>query len=215
MHVADQHLRMIGAMGIVAAGLPIAAGAAFAGHYRGTDEVAVAFFGDGAVHQGSFHEALGFASLFRCPVLFVCENNLYAETTATDYHLLAGSVVAMAAPYRIASARVDGMDVVAVRRAAREALEVVRATKRPFLLEATDLPLLRPVRRRRPGLQAARGAAFLPSSRSAADFPTTPRAGTPRRADGARGDSEESRRRGGGGLCRSRTSTVAGHGDSS
>jgi TPP-dependent pyruvate/acetoin dehydrogenase alpha subunit len=136
MHVADQNLRMIGAMGIVAAGLPIAAGAAFAGHYRGTDEVAVAFFGDGAVHQGAFHEALGFASLFRCPVLFVCENNLYAETTATDYHLLAGSIVAMAAPYRITSARVDGMDVVAVRAAAQDALEAVRATKRPFLLEA-------------------------------------------------------------------------------
>lgn len=136
MHVADQDLRMIGAMGIVAAGLPIAAGAAYAAHYRGTDEVAVAFFGDGAVHQGAFHEALGFASLFRCPVLFVCENNLYAETTATDYHLLAGSVVAMAAPYRIASARVDGMDVIAVRAAASDALGAVRATKRPFLLEA-------------------------------------------------------------------------------
>lgn len=136
MHVADQALGMIGAMGIVAGGLPIAAGAAFAARYRSEDRVAVAFFGDGAVHQGAFHEALTFASLFTCPVLFVCENNLYAETTAVDYHLLAGSVVAMAEPYRIAARRVDGMDVLAVRDAAAETLEEMRRDGRPRLIEA-------------------------------------------------------------------------------
>ena len=95
---------MIGGMGIVAAGLPIAAGAAFAAAYRGEDRVAVGFFGDGAVHQGAFHEALEFASLFQVPVIFVCENNLYAETTAVDYHLLTASVAAMAAQLRDARA---------------------------------------------------------------------------------------------------------------
>lgn len=136
MHVADQNLGMIGAMGIVAAGLPIAAGAAFAAAYRGEDRVAVAFFGDGAVHQGAFHEALDFAGLFRVPVIFVCENNLYAETTATDYHLLAGSVAAMAVNYRMPSIQVDGMDVFAVRRAAGVAIARARAGNGPTLIEA-------------------------------------------------------------------------------
>lgn len=136
MHVADQDLGMIGAMGIVAGGLPIATGAAFAARYRGEDRVAVAFFGDGAVHQGTFHEAMMFASLFTCPVLFVCENNLYAETTAVDYHLVAGSVTAMAEPYRVEAHEVDGMDVFAVRAAAEEAIDRARRTGRPQLLEA-------------------------------------------------------------------------------
>lgn len=136
MHVADQDLGMIGAMGIVAAGLPIAAGAAFAAAYRGEDRVAVAFFGDGAVHQGAFHEALDFAGLFRVPVIFVCENNLYAETTATDYHLLSGSVAAMAVNYRMPAIQVDGMDVFAVRRAAAGAIARARAGDGPTLIEA-------------------------------------------------------------------------------
>jgi pyruvate dehydrogenase E1 component alpha subunit len=136
MHVTDQNLGMIGGMGIVAAGLPIAAGAAFAAAYRGEDRVAVAFFGDGAVHQGAFHEALEFASLFNLPVLFVCENNLYAETTAVDYHLLTDSVVAMAANYRMPGVQVDGMDVFAVRDVAGEAIARARSGGGPTLLEA-------------------------------------------------------------------------------
>jgi len=136
MHVADQNLGMIGAMGIVAAGLPIAAGAAFAARYRGEDRVAVGFFGDGAVHQGAFHEALEFASLFRAPVIFVCENNLYAETTAVEYHLLSESVAAMAKNYRMPGVQVDGMDVFAVVDAAAEAIERARAGEGPTLIEA-------------------------------------------------------------------------------
>lgn len=136
MHVADQNLGMIGAMGIVAGGLPIAAGAAFAAAYRGEDRVAMTFFGDGAVHQGAWHEALEFASLFSCPVVFVCENNLYAETTAVDYHLLAGTVSAMTEPYRIPSVQVDGMDVLAVREAATRAIEHARSGAGPVLIEA-------------------------------------------------------------------------------
>lgn len=136
MHVADQNLGMIGGMGIVAAGLPIAAGAAFAAKYRGEDRVAVAFFGDGAVHQGAFHEALEFASLFGLPVVFVCENNLYAETTAVDYHLLTESVAAMAVNYRMPGVQVDGMDVFAVRDVAAEAIARARAGAGPTLIEA-------------------------------------------------------------------------------
>ena len=136
MHVADQNLGMIGGMGIVAAGLPIAAGAAFAAKYRGEDRVAIAFFGDGAVHQGAFHEALEFASLFGLPVVFVCENNLYAETTAVDYHLLTDSVAAMAVNYRMPGVQVDGMDVFAVRDVAAEAIARARAGAGPTLVEA-------------------------------------------------------------------------------
>lgn len=136
MHAVDQDLGMIGGMGIVAGGLPIATGAAFAARYRGEQRVAVAFFGDGAVHQGAFHETLTFAALFDCPVLFVCENNLYAETTAVDYHLVAGSVTAMVEPYRIPAERVDGMDVFAVRDAADQALEHARQGGGPALIEA-------------------------------------------------------------------------------
>lgn len=136
MHVADQNLGMIGSMGIVAGGLPIAAGAAFAAAYMGEDRVAVSFFGDGAVHQGAWHEALEFASLFSCPVIFVCENNLYAETTAVDYHLLAGSVSAMTGPYGIPALQVDGMDVLAVRDAAMRAIDHARQGNGPVLIEA-------------------------------------------------------------------------------
>ena len=136
MHVADQDLGMIGGMGIVAAGLPIAAGAAFAAKRRGEDRVAVSFFGDGAVHQGAWHEALDFAALLQVPVIFVCENNLYAETTATDYHLNASSVTAMAQPYGIPAVQVDGMDVFEVRRATERALELARSGGGPSLIEA-------------------------------------------------------------------------------
>jgi TPP-dependent pyruvate/acetoin dehydrogenase alpha subunit len=136
MHVADQNRGMIGGMGIVAGGLPIAAGAAFAATYLGQDRVAVAFFGDGAVHQGAWHEALDFAGLFQCPVIFVCENNLYAETTAVDYHLLADSVADMTANYRIPSVQVDGMDLFAVRDAAGKSIERARTGGGPSLIEA-------------------------------------------------------------------------------
>lgn len=136
MHVADQNLGMIGAMGIVAGGLPIAVGAAFASNYLGEHRVAVSFFGDGAVHQGAWHESMEFASLFNCPVVFVCENNLYAETTAVDYHLLTASVSEMTGPYRIPTIQVDGMDVLAVREAAQRAINHAREGGGPVFIEA-------------------------------------------------------------------------------
>ena len=136
MHVADQNLGMIGSMGIVAGGLPIAVGAAFASNYLGEHRVAVSFFGDGAVHQGAWHESLEFASLFNCPVVFVCENNLYAETTAVDYHLLVESVSEMTGPYRIPTVQVDGMDVFSVRDAAHRAIHHARHGGGPVFIEA-------------------------------------------------------------------------------
>ena len=136
MHAADQDAGMMGGMGIVAAGLPIAAGAAFAARLQGQDRVTVSFFGDGAVHQGAWHEALDFAALLSCPVIFVCENNLYAETTAIDYHLNAPSVSAMVAPYGIPAVQVDGMDVFAVRTATEEAIARARAGGGPSFIEA-------------------------------------------------------------------------------
>ncbi len=136
MHVADQDYGMIGGMGIVAAGLPIATGAAWAYKYLGQDSVSASFFGDGAVHQGAWHEALDFAALFQCPVIFVCENNLYAETTNIDYHLNAESISAMAVPYGIPAVQVDGMDVFAVREAMEEAVTRARGGGGPSLIEA-------------------------------------------------------------------------------
>jgi pyruvate dehydrogenase E1 component alpha subunit len=136
MHAVDQDLGMLGGMGIVAGGLPMATGVAFAAQYLGQDRVAVSFFGDGAVHQGAWHEALDFAAMFHCPVLFVCENNLYAETTAVDYHLRTKSVAEMATPYRIPATTVDGMDLFAVREAAETALQRAHAGGGPTLIEA-------------------------------------------------------------------------------
>ncbi len=135
MHVADQDLGMIGGMGIVAAGMPIATGVALAIKRLGQDKVVVSFFGDGAVHQGAWHEALDFAALMQVPVIFVCENNLYAETTAVDYHLNATSITAMAAPYGIPAVQVDGMDVFAMRRATEQAIERARSGGGPSLIE--------------------------------------------------------------------------------
>jgi len=136
MHSVDQSLRMIGGMGIVAGGLPLAVGAAWGASLQGRDEIAVGFFGDGAVHQGTWHEAVDFAALFRVPVLFVCENNLYAETTATSYHLRTETVAEMMGPYGVQAQTVDGMDVMAVREATAAAISEVRHHRRPFLLEA-------------------------------------------------------------------------------
>lgn len=136
MHVADQDFGMIGGMGIVAGGLPIATGAAYGYKYLGRDNVSAAFFGDGAVHQGAWHESLDFAALFQCPVIFVCENNLYAESTYIEYHLNAESISAMAAPYGIPAVQIDGMDVFAVRDAMEEAIERGRSGGGPSLIEA-------------------------------------------------------------------------------
>lgn len=136
MHIADPNRGVFGANGIVAAGLPIADGAAVAAQLRGRDSVAVAFFGDGAVAQGAFHEALNLAAVWRLPVVFFCENNGYSEfSPASAQH--AATLGQRAGGYGVPYRAVDGNDVVATATAMREAVAVARTGGGPSLVEAT------------------------------------------------------------------------------
>jgi len=134
MHISDFDKGMLGSFGIVAAGIPVALGAALSAKRLGRSQIAVAFFGDGAVHQGVFHEGAGLAKLWNAPVLLVCENNGYAEATATDYHLNTKTVADMACAYAMPAERADGMDVVTVFETAKRAVAEVRSGG-PMLLE--------------------------------------------------------------------------------
>lgn len=136
MHVADPSVGVFGANGIVAAGLPIAAGAATAAQLRHDGSVAVAFFGDGAPAQGAFHEACNLAAVWGLPVVFFCENNGYAEfsPTATQH---ATTLERRAAGYGMGYVGTDGNDVVATAAAMAEVVERVRAGAGPVLIEAT------------------------------------------------------------------------------
>ncbi len=136
MHIADPKLGVFGANGIVAAGLPIAAGAAAAAQLRADGSVAVSFFGDGAVAHGAFHEAVNLAAVWQLPVVFFCENNGYAEFSpvATQH---AASLELRAAGYGVGYAAVDGNDVVATAAVMTEVLDSVRAGLGPILVEAT------------------------------------------------------------------------------
>jgi TPP-dependent pyruvate/acetoin dehydrogenase alpha subunit len=134
MHIADVSLGIYGANGIVAAGVPFAAGAAWAAKQAGIDRVAVCFFGDGGLNQGVLFETMNLASLWKLPVVFVCENNGYALTLSYE-ESTAGSPVERAASFGIASQQVDGMDVVAVFDAAREAVERGRNGGGPSFIE--------------------------------------------------------------------------------
>ncbi|MGW2642284.1 thiamine pyrophosphate-dependent dehydrogenase E1 component subunit alpha [Streptomyces sp. NPDC001348] len=136
MHINDVRLGMLGANGIVGAGIPIAVGAAFAARYKGEDSVAVTFFGDGATNIGSFHEAANMAAVLRLPVLFVCENNGYAEFTPQSKHMLLTDVADRAAAYGMPAVIVDGMDAVAVHRATVDAVARARSGEGPMMIEA-------------------------------------------------------------------------------
>lgn len=136
MHLFDAATRFYGGNAIVGCGLPLAAGVALADRLRGERRVTACFFGDGAVGEGEFHESLNLAALWRLPVLFVCENNLYAMGTAIERHQAQLDLTLKARGYGVASASVDGMDVLAVEAAARGAAERVRVGEGPFLLEA-------------------------------------------------------------------------------
>jgi len=135
MHIADMSKGMLGANGVVGASVPLAVGAALSAKVRGTGQVAVAFFGDGGANQGVVHESMNLASIWKLPVVFVCENNLYAESTPVEYHLSAASVADRAVGYSMPGVTVDGQDVIAVYKAAREAVERARAGGGPSLLE--------------------------------------------------------------------------------
>lgn len=141
MHIADQNKNFIGSMGIVAGGIPIATGAAWGSKIKGSDQIAACFFGEGAVHQGAFHEGLEFAIKFESPVLFVCENNLYAESTSSKYHLLHESVIGYVEHFDIKAIKVDGNDLESVESAARDCIEYVRDKKKPAFIESMTYKL--------------------------------------------------------------------------
>ena len=135
MHAADPKLGILGGNGIVGGGIPIAVGAAYASVLDGADRVAVAFFGEGASNQGSFHESINIAAAWDLPVLFVCENNLYAEMTPYAQTVKQPDVARRADGYGVVGEAVDGCDVLAVLAAARRAVARARAGKGPTLLE--------------------------------------------------------------------------------
>lgn len=135
MHIADPGLGILGANAIVGGGIPMAVGAAYSALVRGTDQVAVAFFGEGAVAEGTFHESLNLASVWNLPAIFVCENNLYAEHTHISAHLKKEEVSDFANSYGIAGMSVNGNDVLAVRNATSEAADRARSGRGPTLLE--------------------------------------------------------------------------------
>jgi pyruvate dehydrogenase E1 component alpha subunit len=136
MHIADPDIGILGANGIVGAGLVIANGAALSAQYRGTDQVCVCFFGDGASSQGTFNEGLNLAAVWKLPVVFVCENNAYAMSTQPCDGVSVKDVAVRAAAYGIPGVTVNGNDVLAVYGATGKAIEDARAGKGPSLVEA-------------------------------------------------------------------------------
>ena len=135
MHIADFSVGMLGANGIVGGGLPIACGAALAAQLEGRGDVTACFFGDGAAAEGEFHEALNIASVWRLPIVFVCENNQYAANNAVGVQHPRLDIAAHAAAYDMPGVIVDGNDVLAVRASAREAVARARGGEGPTLLE--------------------------------------------------------------------------------
>lgn len=135
MHIADVDLGIIGANGVVGAGIPIAVGAALAAKLRGTDQVSVVFFGDGGANQGTFGESLNLASVWSLPVIFVCENNGYTELMPTE-QVTAGTIAERAAGYGVVGKSIDGNDAFEVFDTASEAVERARAGEGPTLIEA-------------------------------------------------------------------------------
>jgi pyruvate dehydrogenase E1 component alpha subunit len=135
MHVFDARTRFYGGNAIVAGGLPLAAGLALAERMGGRRGVCACFFGEGAVAEGAFHESMNLAALWRLPVLFVCENNLYAMGTALAISESETDLVRKAESYRVPSESVDGMNVVEIETAARRAVEAMRAGEGPRFLE--------------------------------------------------------------------------------
>ncbi|MDT3443251.1 MULTISPECIES: thiamine pyrophosphate-dependent dehydrogenase E1 component subunit alpha [unclassified Pseudofrankia] len=136
MHLADFGVGSLGETAIIGAGIPQAVGAAYSARVRGTDQVALAFFGDGAANIGSFHEGLNLASVWGLGVVFVCENNLYAMSTALADTMASESIAARAAAYRMPGVVVDGQDVAAVFDAVDAAVERGRSGGGPTLVEA-------------------------------------------------------------------------------
>lgn len=135
MHVADVSLGILGANGIVGGGITLATGAGLAAKMSGEGKVAVCFFGDGASNQGALQESLNLAKVWDLPVIYVCENNLYHEFSPSA-PVIAGTIAGRAAAYEMPGVQVDGMDVLAVYEAARQAVDRARSGGGPTLIEA-------------------------------------------------------------------------------
>ena len=136
MHLFDKSVNFLGGHAIVGSHLPLAAGVGFSIKYQGGDQVCVCYFGDGAVPEGEFHEALNLSSLWKLPVIWVCENNRYAMGTSLERALAETEIYKFGEAYKIPSEPVDGMDVLAIREATARAVERARKDKTPALLEA-------------------------------------------------------------------------------
>ncbi len=135
MHMFDVSLGILGANGIVAAGCPLAVGAGLTAHLRKTDQVVVGFFGDGATNHGTVHESLNLSAVWKLPIVWVCENNLYAEATPIWATVNISDIAQMGGSYNIPSTIVDGNDVFAVYDAAKVAVKRARAGEGPTLIE--------------------------------------------------------------------------------
>jgi pyruvate dehydrogenase E1 component alpha subunit len=135
MHIADFKIGMLGATAVVGAGLPIAVGAGLSSKLRGTDQVVACFFGEGASNQGTFHESINMASIWKLPVIFVCENNLYAMGTRQSIVMNIENIADRAVAYEIPGMVVDGNDVLAVYEITQKAVERARKGEGPTLIE--------------------------------------------------------------------------------
>lgn len=135
MHISDSDKGILGANGIVGAGIPIATGAAFASKYKGDGRVAVSFFGDGAANRGTFHEALNMAAAFKLPAVFVCENNLFAISVCARYHMAISDISDRAVAYGMPGYSIDGNDVELVYETTKAAVERARRGEGPTLIE--------------------------------------------------------------------------------
>ena len=136
MHIADATKGMLGANGVVGSNIPVATGCALAAKVQGRDSVSVVFFGDGASSQGSLHEAMNLASIWDLPVIFICENNRYAESTPYEYAVAGKSVASRAAGYAMPGVTVDGQDVMEMYEVSGEAVARARRGEGPTLIEA-------------------------------------------------------------------------------
>ena len=136
MHIADLNKGMLGANGVVGSNVPVATGAALSAKVRGTDQVTAVFFGDGGANQGSLHESMNLASIWKLPVIFICENNRYAESTPVEYALAGETVAARAAGYDMPGIVVDGQDVLDMYAVSGQAVARARAGDGPTLIEA-------------------------------------------------------------------------------
>lgn len=135
MHIADVNKGILGANGIVGAGLALACGPALMAKVKGTDQVTVCFFGDGASNQGTFHESMNLSSIWKLPVIYVVENNGYAQSTPQDYHQNVDDISVRAQAYGVPGITVNGMDFFAVHEAAGEAIKRARQGHGPTLME--------------------------------------------------------------------------------